>query len=103
MNTDDTVLFNTLMGDRSEKADQLHRIFLEMRVDFATGVPCGVLRYIIRNFDDDKAVLHVLANRENVWFWCIYTIPLEPTLSKIPEKIHLLRPAASRRKQRSAS
>jgi hypothetical protein len=28
--------------------------------------------------------------------------PLEPTLSKIPEKIHLL-PAASRRKRRPAS
>ena len=29
-----------------------------------------------------------------VIFWCVYTIPLEPILSKISEKIHSLRPAA---------
>jgi len=33
----------------------------------------------------------------------IFTIPLEPILSKIPEKIQLLRPAASRRGRRPAS
>jgi len=54
-----------LTGDSSEKADQLHQIFLEFGVNFASGVPCGVLRHIIKNFDDDVAVLHVIANRES--------------------------------------
>ncbi|PJC02111.1 MAG: sulfopyruvate decarboxylase subunit alpha [Candidatus Komeilibacteria bacterium CG_4_9_14_0_8_um_filter_36_9] len=57
--------FNTLDSERSEKADQMHRLFLELGVDFATGVPCGVLRYIIQNFDDDVKILHILANRES--------------------------------------
>ena len=34
-------------------------------MNFASGVPCGVLRHIIKNFDDDVAVLHVIANRES--------------------------------------
>lgn len=57
--------FNVLSGERSRKADQLHRIFLKLGVDFASGVPCGVLRHIIKNFDNEKAVLHMIANRES--------------------------------------
>jgi sulfopyruvate decarboxylase alpha subunit len=65
MNTEDGAIFNTLDRERSEKADQLHRLFLELGVDFASGVPCGVLRHIIKNFSDDATVLHVIANRES--------------------------------------
>lgn len=65
MNLSDKGFFNTLAGERSEKADQLHGVFRELGVNFASGVPCGVLRYIIKNFDDDAAVLHVIANRES--------------------------------------
>ncbi len=65
MNTGNKTTFNTLAGDRSEKADELHRVFRELGVNFASGVPCGVLRHIIKNFDDDQAVLHVIANRES--------------------------------------
>ena len=65
MNLSDEGVFNTLAGDRSEKADQLHGFFRELGVNFASGVPCGVLRHIIKNFDDDAAVLHVIANRES--------------------------------------
>lgn len=65
MNTGDKTFFNTLAGDRSEKADQLHRLFLGLGVNFASGVPCGVLRHIIKNFSDDTAVLHIPANRES--------------------------------------
>jgi len=65
MNNDRNALFNTLEGKRSEKADQMHRLFLELGVDFATGVPCGVLRHIIKNFNDDVKILHVPANRES--------------------------------------
>lgn len=65
MNQNNTDIFNILVGDRSEKADQLHGIFRELGVNFTSGVPCGVLRHIIKNFDDDVAVLHVIANRES--------------------------------------
>jgi len=64
MNTDRNVLFNTLESKRFEKADQMHRVFLELGVDFATGVPCGVLRHIINNFNDDAKIIHIPANRE---------------------------------------
>ncbi len=65
MNTSEKTVFNTLAGDRSEKADHLHQLFLGLGIDFASGVPCGVLRHIIKNFNDDAAVLHVIANRES--------------------------------------
>lgn len=64
MHADGKTVFNTLDGERSEKADQMHRLFLDLGVDFASGVPCGVLRHIIRNFNDDESILHMLANRE---------------------------------------
>lgn len=57
--------FNLVDCERSEKADRMHRLFLEMGVNFASGVPCGVLRHIIKNFSDDVTVLHVPANRES--------------------------------------
>lgn len=60
-----TEVFNRLGNERSEKADQMHQLFLELGVDFASGVPCGVLRHIIRNFNDEPRVLHVPANRES--------------------------------------
>lgn len=65
MNTSDKTVFNILADERSDKADQLHRLFLESGVNFASGVPCGVLRHIIKNFSDDAAVLHMVANRES--------------------------------------
>lgn len=65
MNIRDRGVFNTVAGDRSEKADQLHGVFRELGVNFASGVPCGVLRHVIRNFNDDATVLHVIANRES--------------------------------------
>jgi len=58
-------LFNVLSGERSEKADQIHHLFVDLGVDFASGVPCGVLRHIIENFDNNKRILHVPANRES--------------------------------------
>ncbi|TSC72177.1 MAG: sulfopyruvate decarboxylase subunit alpha [Parcubacteria group bacterium Gr01-1014_38] len=65
MNAGDKTVFNIFAGERSEKADRMHQLFLELGVDFASGVPCGVLRHIIKNFDDDSKVLHVPANRES--------------------------------------
>ena len=65
MNTGNKIFFNILSHDRSEKADHLHRIFLELGVNFACGIPCGVLKHIIKNFDNDVTVLHVTVNRES--------------------------------------
>jgi len=59
------VFFNTLSDDRSKKADLLHGLFRKLGVNFASGVPCGVLRYIIKNFDNDSTIVHVIANRES--------------------------------------
>lgn len=61
----DRKVFNTLNDERSEMADEMHKIFLKRGINFATGVPCGVLKHIIRNFTDDWNVLHVPANRES--------------------------------------
>ncbi len=65
MHTNSKTVFNTLDGKRSAKADQMHRLFLELGVDFATGVPCGALRHIIKNFNNDATILHIPANRES--------------------------------------
>lgn len=65
MNQGDNDVFNALAGDRSEKADLLHGVFRKLGVNFVSGVPCGVLRHIIKNFDDDAMMLHVIANRES--------------------------------------
>ena len=65
MDTGDKTLFNVMGSEHSDKANQMHRLFLELGVDFASGVPCGVLRHIIRNLVDDAGILHVAANRES--------------------------------------
>lgn len=65
MHTDRKTAFNFLDSERSVKADRMHQLFLEFGVNFASGVPCGVLRHIIKNFEDDAKILHILANRES--------------------------------------
>lgn len=57
--------FNLLENERSKKADELHRLFKKRGINFATGVPCGVLRDIIDNLVNDPDVFHVSANRES--------------------------------------
>lgn len=57
--------FNSLDVVGNEKANQLHQCFRSLGVNFATGVPCGVLRHIIKNLSDDKAITHLVANRES--------------------------------------
>lgn len=65
MDTNDKTVFNVMDEERSDRADQMHRVFLELGVNFASGVPCGVLRHIIKNFNNDTAILHMPANRES--------------------------------------
>jgi len=57
--------FNSLGGERSEKADCLHRLLKSRGINFATGVPCGVLKNVISNLLNDSEVFHVPANRES--------------------------------------
>jgi len=61
----DRSFFNVLAEGRSKKADALHKVFLKHGVNFAIGVPCGVLRHIIKNFDDDPRIFHIITNRES--------------------------------------
>lgn len=65
MDTHPTNSFNTLVDELSKKANLLHNLLLEQGVDFACGVPCGVLKYIIKNLSTDSRVIHVPANRES--------------------------------------
>lgn len=59
------VIFNELAPGGSRKAETLHEIMLKHNIDFATGVPCGVLRHIILQLKNDGRILHVPANRES--------------------------------------
>ena len=38
---------------------------MESGFDFATGVPCGVLKHIIKKLKEDRRVRHVSVNRES--------------------------------------
>lgn len=58
-------VFNDLNKLGNQKADCLHQSLKLHGVNFATGVPCGVLRHIINNLISDENILHVLANRES--------------------------------------
>ncbi len=58
-------VFNTLDKDSSIKADEMHNNFVRSGVDFASGVPCGVLRHVIRNFANDSRIVHLPTNRES--------------------------------------
>jgi sulfopyruvate decarboxylase alpha subunit len=58
--------FNTA-NDKNDnaQANRLHRLLIEEGVNFASGVPCGVLRHIIENLNNDRKIIHVPANRES--------------------------------------
>ncbi len=57
--------FNDLSKSGDKNADYLHQSLMRHGVDFATGVPCGVLRHIINNLINDEKIMHVLANSES--------------------------------------
>lgn len=58
-------VFNDLSKSGNQKAGRLHQSLKRHGVNFATGVPCGVLCHIINNLVNDKSIMHVLANRES--------------------------------------
>jgi sulfopyruvate decarboxylase alpha subunit len=57
--------FNDLDTTSTVKAHIFHNTLRENSVNFASGVPCGVIRHIISNIDTDENILHVPANRES--------------------------------------
>lgn len=57
--------FNDLKVTGSLFAEQLHKDLKVHGINFASGVPCGVLRHVIHNLQNDEKILHVLANRES--------------------------------------
>lgn len=54
-----------LVKDTSEKARLLHQALRRNGINFATGVPCGVLKQVIQNLIGDPAIVHLPANRES--------------------------------------
>lgn len=58
-------VFNDLSKSGNQKADCLHQSLKRYGVNFATGVPCGVLRHVINNLINDKSIIHVVSNRES--------------------------------------
>lgn len=58
-------VFNTLDRERNPYADKFHIVLKSYGVDFATGVPCGVIRHFIQNFSQDTDITHISATRES--------------------------------------
>ena len=56
--------FNDLTTGKHPTADKLHLLLKEKGYNFATGVPCGVLRYFINNFETNTDFIHVKAQSE---------------------------------------
>lgn len=56
--------FNNLIKSGNSYADKFHKLLKENNADFATGVPCGVLRYFIENFTKDKSFIHLPGQNE---------------------------------------
>ena len=60
-----TKTFNSLAAGHARLANKAHKSFVKSGVNFATGVPCGVLKHIIRNLNNDQRILHIPVNRES--------------------------------------
>ena len=57
-------VFNELIMERNADADRLHEVLKSRKIDFASGVPCGVLRCFIDNFNSDSDFIHIPAQNE---------------------------------------
>jgi len=56
--------FNDFNKSQNPYANRFHNKLKEKGANFATGVPCGVLRYFINNFKIDKNFIHLPAQGE---------------------------------------
>lgn len=57
--------YNTLDRGHNAKADLIHKKMKEYGINFASGVPCGVIRHVIHGIECDKDIMHITANRES--------------------------------------
>lgn len=48
----------------AEYSVRLHKEMKKYKIDFATGVPCGAQKEIIRNLSHDSEILHIPSTRE---------------------------------------
>lgn len=64
-----TIKFSQEVPEKDRERFRLENYFCEKLkesgVNFATGVPCGVQKYIIENLSQDVKMTHVIANRES--------------------------------------
>ncbi len=56
--------FNDISKSKNQDADCFNSLISEKGFNFASGVPCGVLKYFISNFDVDDRFMHVRAQNE---------------------------------------
>ncbi|PIN78695.1 hypothetical protein COY26_05440 [Candidatus Woesearchaeota archaeon CG_4_10_14_0_2_um_filter_33_10] len=56
--------FKDFNKSQNPHANRFHNKLKEKGTNFATGVPCGVLRYFINNFEIDKDFIHIPAQSE---------------------------------------
>jgi sulfopyruvate decarboxylase alpha subunit len=52
-------------SDRSLRERHFFEVLKQSGINFATGVPCGVQKYLIRFLSSDPTILHVPATRES--------------------------------------
>ncbi len=57
--------FNDLNRSASSTSGRIQQALVEAEINFATGVPCGVLRRVIDYLVCDERVQHVIVNRES--------------------------------------
>ncbi|MBU3941822.1 MAG: hypothetical protein KKF74_02825 [Nanoarchaeota archaeon] len=56
--------FNDFNKSQNPYANRFHNKLKEKGANFATGIPCGVLKYFINNFEIDKNFIHLPAQSE---------------------------------------
>lgn len=57
--------FKNIIKERVELENKLYKSLREIGVNFVSGVPCGVQKYIILNFSNDPEIVHIPANKES--------------------------------------
>ncbi|MBT3395207.1 hypothetical protein HN412_02095 [archaeon] len=51
--------FNSLSISGHDPSDEVHKSLKKNGVNFATGLPCGILRYFMHNLTNDSEILHM--------------------------------------------
>ena len=51
--------FNSLVLDEHKESNEVHAALRNQGVNFASGLPCGVLKYFIHSFEKDTDIIHM--------------------------------------------